>query len=100
MSRPMRKNVLCSIVIAISLYGCGTKQKAESMRADTNTFHESILTIDSHVDTPLRIMHDGVQLGVYHDPLEWGSKLDLPRMKSGGLDIAFFAVWTAQHEPM
>ncbi len=59
-------------------------------------FHHSILTIDSHVDTPLRIKYGGIKLGDKYDPHEIKSKLDLPRMKEGGMDAAFFAVWTPQ----
>ncbi|NQV14556.1 membrane dipeptidase [bacterium] len=60
------------------------------------TFHQSLLTLDTHVDTPLRVKHEGVDLGKRHDPRLIYSKLDFPRMEEGGLDAAFFAVWTPQ----
>ena len=59
-------------------------------------FHQELLTIDTHVDTPLRLKYEGIDLGQYHDPHEYNSKLDFPRMKQGGLDAVFFAVWTPQ----
>ena len=63
---------------------------------DPLELHQAILTLDSHVDTPLRILREGIDLGQRHDPREYSSKLDLPRMDEGGLDAVFFAVWTAQ----
>ena len=59
-------------------------------------FHHSILTIDTHVDTPLRLKYEGIDLGQRYNPREIKSKLDFPRMQEGGLDAAFFAVWTPQ----
>lgn len=60
--------------------------------------HQQILTIDTHTDTPLRLLHDDFDLGVRHDPIESQSKLDLPRMVEGGLDAVFFAVFVGQGE--
>jgi len=59
-------------------------------------FHQKILTIDTHVDTPLRLKYEGIDLGQKYDPHKIKSKLDYPRMDEGGLDAAFFAVWTPQ----
>ncbi|MCF7824626.1 MAG: dipeptidase [Candidatus Marinimicrobia bacterium] len=63
---------------------------------DAIAFHKSILTIDTHVDTPLPIKREPIDLGQRYDPFFYKSKLDLPRMDAGGLDAAFFAVWTPQ----
>ena len=59
-------------------------------------FHHSILTIDTHMDTPLRLKHEEIDLGKRYDPREIKSKVDFPRMDEGGLDAAFFAIWTPQ----
>ncbi|MBT4359860.1 MAG: membrane dipeptidase, partial [Candidatus Marinimicrobia bacterium] len=64
--------------------------------ADILAFHHSILTIDTHVDTPLRLKYEGIDLSQRHDPHEYNSKLDFPRMDEGGLDAVFFAIWTPQ----
>jgi len=61
--------------------------------------HQSILTIDTHCDTPLHMMREGWKIGERHEPGERGSgKVDLPRMKEGGLDAQFFAVFVGQGE--
>ena len=58
--------------------------------------HRHIISIDSHNDTPLRMMQAGFDLGVRHDPYTERSKVDLVRMKEGCLDGAFFAVFVSQ----
>ena len=60
--------------------------------------HKKVLTIDTHTDTPLRLLRDDFDLGVRHDPRQTNSKVDLPRMIEGGLDAVFFAVFVGQGE--
>ncbi len=61
-------------------------------------FHNQCLTIDSHTDTPLMLGREGFSLGERNDPRNRGGKLDFPRMKEGGLDAVFFAVFVGQGE--
>ena len=58
--------------------------------------HENALTVDTHVDTPLQIYSQDLDLGTYHDSQEVYSKVDFPRMEEGGLDAVFFAFFVAQ----
>ncbi|MEM8768494.1 MAG: dipeptidase [Pseudomonadota bacterium] len=58
--------------------------------------HDRVLTLDTHADTPLRMIEPGFDMSVRHDPRETGSKLDYPRMKEGGLDAVFLAAFVAQ----
>ncbi len=60
--------------------------------------HDKVLTVDSHVDTPLRMLRGDFDLGQYHEPNQRSGKLDLPRMRQGGLDAVFFAVFVGQGE--
>ena len=60
--------------------------------------HERALTIDTHVDTPMRLVGKGFDIGVRHDTGAQGGRVDLPRMKEGGLDAIFFAVYLGQGE--
>ena len=64
--------------------------------SDILAFHQRILTLDTHVDTPLRLKYEGIDLSQHHDPHKYNSKLDFPRMDEGGLDAVFFAIWTPQ----
>ena len=47
------------------------------------------LIVDGHMDTPLRLVDEGVDLGARHE----GGHADLPRMRTGGLDAVFLAAW-------
>ena len=58
--------------------------------------HNRVLTLDTHADTPIRMIQPGFDLSERHDPNETGSKLDYPRMIEGGLDAVFFAAFVAQ----
>ena len=58
--------------------------------------HKKVLTLDTHADTPLRMIEPGFDLSERHDPNETGSKVDYPRMKEGDLDAIFFAAFVAQ----
>ena len=85
------------LLFILSISGCSTtKENAPMTKSDILAFHNQILTIDTHVDTPLRLKYEGIDLGQKYNPREIKSKLDYPRMDEGGLDAAFFAVWTPQ----
>ena len=59
--------------------------------------HRRVLTVDTHCDTPFMLLEKGWDIGKYHQPDQPGSGCqDLPRMKAGGLDATFFAVYVAQ----
>lgn len=58
--------------------------------------HESLFTIDTHTDTPMSFAHDTFDMGVEHNPYLTGSKVDLIRMKKGGLDAVFLAAFIGQ----
>jgi membrane dipeptidase len=54
--------------------------------------HTSILTVDTHCDTPMNFSEGDFDLGIRHDE----GCVDFPRMKEGGLHAEFFAVFTNQ----
>ncbi len=59
-------------------------------------WHAQCLTLDTHVDAPLVMLRPGFDLGRRYDPAADLSQVDLPRMREGGADAAFFAVYMAQ----
>lgn len=73
-----------------------TKETEEELVARALEIHDRVLTLDSHADTPLRMIEPGFDMAERHDPNETGSKVDYPRMQEGGLDASFFAVFVAQ----
>jgi membrane dipeptidase len=60
--------------------------------------HESCLTVDSHVDTPFWLFREGFKLAGNPDSLNFRNQVDLEKMRQGGLDAVFFAVFVGQGE--
>ena len=59
--------------------------------------HQRVLTVDTHCDTPFMLLEKDWDIGKYHQPGQPGSGCqDLLRMKEGGLDASFFAVFVGQ----
>lgn len=68
----------------------------EKLVREAEKIHRSILTLDSHTDTPLQLGRAGFDISQRNDPHNRGGKVDFPRMEEGGLDAAFFAVFLGQ----
>ncbi|MBB6123199.1 membrane dipeptidase [Sphingobium subterraneum] len=58
--------------------------------------HERLLTLDTHLDTPASLDLPGWSIEEGHNVKTDYTQVDLPRMKQGGLDGGFFAIYTAQ----
>jgi len=71
-------------------------EKPGSLEKKAALIHHRVVTIDSHTDTPLRLMQEGFDMSARHDARRDRTKLDFQRMKEGGLDGAFFGVFVAQ----
>ena len=56
--------------------------------------HEKAITVDTHCDTPWALLSSGFNIAEQHRAPQ--SRVDFPRMKEGGLDAEFFAVFTGQ----
>ncbi|AMK22733.1 MULTISPECIES: dipeptidase [unclassified Sphingobium] len=58
--------------------------------------HQRLLTLDSHLDTPASLDLPGWSIEEEHGVHSDYTQVDLPRMKKGGLDGGFFAIYTPQ----
>lgn len=58
--------------------------------------HERIITLDTHLDTPVSLGRPGWSFADRHAFATDISQVDLPRMKAGGLDGGFFVIYTEQ----
>ncbi|WP_176595355.1 MULTISPECIES: dipeptidase [Sphingobium] len=58
--------------------------------------HQKLLTLDSHLDTPASLDLPGWSIEEEHGVHSDYTQVDLPRMKKGGLDGGFFAIYTPQ----
>lgn len=58
--------------------------------------HAKALVIDTHADVPINMMKGDFDIAVEHDYEKDGTQIDFPRMKKGGMDGMFFAVYLGQ----
>jgi membrane dipeptidase len=79
-----------SLLIALLVSACSTNEEKLIRKADK--IHASILTVDTHCDTPMNFSEGDFDLGIRHDE----GCVDFPRMKEGGLHAEFFAVFIGQ----
>jgi len=100
----MKNKRLTSVVFVLTILliwgaSCSPQLDTEEVKAEALAIHERVLTLDTHCDTPMRLLRGGWDIGERHDPSQRGSgKIDLPRMAEGGLDGEFFAVFIGQGE--
>ena len=96
----MRMNY-CLIVVFFSFILAGSyrvsgQTSERELDRKVDRIHKKILTVDSHTDAPLNLMDKGFDIAKDHRSSGDNSKYDFPRMKSGDLDAAFFAVFISQ----
>jgi membrane dipeptidase len=65
--------------------------KEDQMIAKAQRIHDKVITLDTHCDINVKNFTDSIN---YTQDLE--SQITLPKMKKGGLDVAWFIVYTGQ----
>jgi membrane dipeptidase len=65
----------------------------DELIAKAEGIHKRVITIDTHDDIPANFATDEVDPGVRGE-----RKVDIPKMKEGGLDAGFFIVYVGQTE--
>jgi membrane dipeptidase len=82
----------CLALLSLSL----AAQTPEATKAKALKLHQTLFTVDTHCDTPMRLggewnIGEKHELGTRNAGLQ-----DFPRMKEGGLSSSFFAVFVGQ----
>jgi membrane dipeptidase len=85
--------VVGAVVAAFVLIGCAGEMSEEELVATARAIHENVIAIDTHDDIPSNFASEEVDPGIRGD-----RQVDLPKMREGGLDAAFFAVYVGQGE--
>ncbi|MBE3072891.1 MAG: dipeptidase [Acidobacteria bacterium] len=96
-----RMLAVCVLVLAwagVPSAGFPVARQAPDVRA--LRVHRESLVIDTHIDTPDQLLRPGWKFEERHDAPSpqrpgAGNSIDLPRMREGGLDGAFFSVYVA-----
>lgn len=82
--------ILCSIALFVA---CAQKKenKTETLEEKAQRIHDSVITIDTHVDINVNNFTDSTN---YTQNLN--TQVNLPKMQEGGLDVAWLIVYTGQ----
>jgi membrane dipeptidase len=97
-NRSLKVFIIILFTFCFLNFSCAPKQDEEALKANAREIHERVLTVDTHADTPMTMVRSEWDIGKRHEPGQGrrGRKIDLPRMKEGGLDAEFFAVFVGQ----
>jgi len=91
---------LLAVAGMLALAGCATLNRpvgASGVSATTMALHQRLLALDTHLDTPALLERPrGFDITARHDVDQDGSQVDLPRMREGGLDGGFWAIFMGQ----
>ena len=85
------------LALAAALAACDQRTPEERAEAEiverATEIHDRVLTLDSHIDIPFSFATPVVDPGVDGD-----FQVDLPKMRTGGLDVGVFIVYVGQTE--
>ncbi len=82
--------------LALALLALPLPLAAQDVSPADRLFHERILTLDTHLDTPALFERPGWNFDEWHEVAFDNSQVDIPRMEQAGLDGGFFVIYTAQ----
>lgn len=87
------KNIAVFSSVLITLIACNDSSEEAQLIQKAKEIHENIITIDTHCDINVNNFTDARN---YSQDLN--SQVTLPKMESGGLDVAWLIVYTGQNE--
>jgi membrane dipeptidase len=90
----MIKRTLTLCLVSAAFVSFASSKDEAKLEKKVQRIHNKCQTIDTHCDTPMLMVKPGFSVCSENKAPE--SRVDLPRMKKGGLDAIFFAVFTGQ----
>ena len=88
------KSIVLSLCFTTLLFSCKPETNTESneaLLARAKAIHERVITLDTHCDINVKNFTDSIN---YTQDLD--TQITLPKMKAGGLDVAWLIVYTGQ----
>ena len=87
----MKLLTICACLLIFCSCNSDKPMTEEDLIAKAKSIHERVITLDTHCDINIKNFTDSIN---YTQELE--NQVTLPKMKSGGLDVAWFIVYTGQ----
>jgi membrane dipeptidase len=86
-----------ALALAFLVPACSVAKTPPTVEEKARELHKRMLTVDTHCDTAFSLLRTDWKIGDRHDPsLRASGKIDLPRMREGGLGAEFFAAFVGQ----
>ena len=80
----------------IALLPIAAQAQPKTVSKQVYQLHQKLITLDSHLDTPASLDLPDWSIDEEHGVHSDYTQVDLPRMKKGGLDGGFWAIYTGQ----
>ncbi|MDT0554090.1 dipeptidase [Urechidicola vernalis] len=87
----MKKALLSAAIIALTVSCTKTAPKKDDLLSKAKGIHERVITLDTHCDINVNNFTTEVN---YTQELD--NQVNIPKMQKGGLDVAWFIVYTGQ----
>ena len=84
----------CGLIVIAVLAGLAATPQDQDLTARARAIHERVITLDTHNDIDANNFTRGCN---YTMPLT--NQVNLPKMKTGGLDVSFMIVFVGQSNP-
>lgn len=91
----MRNHFHSLLLAALLPLSHATLAQDDALTKKAKKIHQRAFTVDTHADTPMLLMN-GFDVAKDNDAKQTSSKVDYPRMRRGGLDAIFWAVYLGQ----
>src|SRR5690606_13627532 len=89
----MKRIILILLAMTAASTAYSQKTPEDQLREKAMKIHDKVITIDTHADINVRNF-----TGSRNYTMDLESQVTLPKMKEGGLDVAWFIVYTGQDE--
>lgn len=85
-------------LLALAAASCSSPQAKPGQAGPAPSLHQRLLTLDTHLDTPVWFSNPNWKFGDRHSWETDLAQVDLGRMDTGALDGGMFVIYTAQKE--
>jgi hypothetical protein len=69
------------LIFGFGMISCSSQQTEADFATKVSAIHDKVLTVDTHADTPSRLLREDWKIGERHESTgRRSSKIDLPRM--------------------
>ena len=90
--------VVVAVLSAVSLGAQAPQNPQSEIRTPrSDRVHKEAIVVDTHIDTTMMLGKGGWDFMVRHQPEPGENHVDLPRIREGGLDAAFFSISIVDH---